>query len=138
MARKTNKTNCFRRNILISIFFIFYTSNLIGQTNQLILFTGSDWCLNCMHLEKTILNSEEFAQFASQNFSIMQVDFPQKKKQTKEEMERNEALAEKYNKSGVFPLLLLIKDGKTISIPFHRQESGEFIDELKNILSTHE
>ncbi len=123
---------------MLSIFFIFFSGIVVGQTHQLLFFTGSDWCMNCMVLEKQILSNEKFTQFVEPNFVVMQIDFPQKKKQTKEEIERNEAMAEKYNKAGVFPLILVIKDGKTITLPFHRQDADEFIDELKNILSSHE
>jgi len=89
------------------------------EKNQLILlnFSGSDWCGPCIMLRKDYLESEGFTQMANTNLVLVNADFPRKKKNTlsPEMIKRNDALAEKYNKEGNFPLTLLLNaEGKVL------------------------
>jgi len=89
------------------------------EKNQLILlnFSGSDWCGPCIMLRKDYLESETFTQMANTNLVLVNADFPRKKKNTlsPEMIKRNDALAEKYNKEGNFPLTLLLNaEGKVL------------------------
>ena len=138
MAIKTNKINCFRRNLLISILLFFNSSNLTGQTNQLIIFTGSDWCLPCMRLDKNILSDSLFIQFTTYSITFVQADFPQKKKLSDNETFRNEKLAELYNAKGVFPFIVVVKNGLPTQIPFHDQPVTELIASIQHILQGYE
>src|SRR5438045_1399065 len=82
------------------------------QKNRLILlnFSGSDWCIPCMRLKKEIFNSEVFNQMAIQQLELVNADFPRLKKNQsdKEQIKRNEELAEKYNPEGKFPFTVLL------------------------------
>lgn len=89
------------------------------EKNELILlnFSGSDWCGPCIVLRRDYLESDAFSKFANDNLVLVNADFPRKKKNigTPEQIKRNEALAEKYNKEGVFPLTLILNsDGKVL------------------------
>jgi len=80
-------------------------------------FSGSDWCIPCMKLEKTIWTSPDFIDYAKDHFVMYRADFPKKKADAlpKEQQEMNDKLAEKYNKQGLFPLVLVLdKNGKVL------------------------
>jgi len=76
----------------------------------LMSFSGSDWCVNCMRLDKTLFQSKTFESYAKENLILVKVDFPSKKKNklSKPLQAHNDTLADKYNKKGVFPLTLLL------------------------------
>lgn len=76
----------------------------IGVKDSLIIFTGSDWCLPCMRLEKIVLTDSLFINYTKYSIAFIQADFPQLKKLSAEEVTRNEVLAERFNKDGVFPI----------------------------------
>ena len=89
------------------------------ETNRYILltFTGSDWCLPCIKTRKEIFEKESFKKFAEADLVLINADFPRLKKNriSKDQKKQNEALAEQYDKEGVFPFtLLLTADGKVI------------------------
>jgi thioredoxin-related protein len=76
----------------------------------LLNFSGSDWCGPCMKLKKEVLDSEAFLKFAEDKLVLVRADFPRNKKNrlSPEQTKQNEALAEKYNNEGKFPLTVLI------------------------------
>lgn len=112
------------------------TESLIIK-RKLIVFSGSDWCKNCIQLKKQVLSSEVFIEFAKESIEIVTADFPQREKLPKEEVAKNEALAEKYNPEGEFPkLILLSADGSSAKvIQYANQSPQEFVAELKNYLA---
>ena len=63
-----------------------------------------------MKLKKEVLDSEEFLKFAEDKLVLVRADFPRNKKNrlSPEQTKQNEALAEKYNNEGKFPLTVLI------------------------------
>lgn len=83
----------------------------------LLLFSGSDWCAPCMKLEKKIFATEEFKQYAAENYVLLKADFPQRKKNklSKEQQIQNNQLAEEYNQNGYFPYVVVLNsNGKAI------------------------
>ena len=80
----------------------------------LVNFTGSDWCHWCQVLKKEVFDQKEFAAWAKKNVILVEVDFPQEKKQSEEVKKRNLELAKKYKVQG-FPTIYFMKaDGKII------------------------
>ena len=80
-------------------------------------FAGSDWCIPCMKLEKAIWSSQDFKDYAKDHFVMYRADFPKRKVNAlpREQQEVNDKLAEKYNKQGLFPLVLVLdKNGKVL------------------------
>ncbi len=127
----------------------FIVANLKGQPSRLegnshkglptlMIFSGSDWCLPCIRLEREIFSTPEFMHFAEGRFNIVKVDFPQKKILSDSLVQRNEALAEKYNPQGAFPYLVLIgAEGKNkVVIPNENLTKNELISDLKNLLTS--
>lgn len=87
--------------------------------NILLVFSGSDWCGPCIKLDKVVWQSPEFQVEADKSWVIYKADFPKKKANqlSPELTESNNKLAEKYNKNGSFPLVLLLdKKGKIIGM----------------------
>jgi thioredoxin-related protein len=97
----------------------------------LLVFSGSDWCGPCMKLDNVVWKSPEFQAEADKNWVIYKADFPKKKANqlSPELTESNNRLAEKYNKNGSFPLVLLLdKKGKVIGITgFKNVSAPEYI-----------
>jgi thioredoxin-related protein len=80
-------------------------------------FSGSDWCGPCIKLKKDVFESSEFTTFSEANLILLRADFPRLKKNqlSKEQQDKNDALAEKYNPNGEFPLTVLLnQDGKVL------------------------
>jgi len=99
-----------------------------------LVFSGSDWCAPCMKLEKKVFDTEEFKQYASENYVLLKADFPQRKKNKlpKEQQEHNNQLAEKYNKNGFFPLVVVLSnEGKSLgSLGYKNIEAKAYIKSI--------
>src|SRR5262245_19080860 len=98
----------------------FETAKIIAkEKHRLILlnFSGSDWCVPCIQLRRTIFDDKQFRAMADSNLVMVNADFPRNKKNqlsSAAKME-NEKLADRYNPSGRFPLTLLLDaDGGVI------------------------
>lgn len=76
----------------------------------LLNFSGSDWCGPCIRMRKEIFESESFRGFAEKNLVLVNADFPRLKKNQlpKDQLKKNEKLADKYNPNGSFPLTALL------------------------------
>lgn len=103
----------------------------------LLVFAGSDWCGPCIKLDKNIWQSDEFKKFSDKNYVLYRADFPKKKaNQLPEELKKqNEALAEKYNQDGNYPLVLLLDNkGKTIGIMgYENIGADQYIEKLTGL-----
>jgi thioredoxin-related protein len=92
---------------------------LKDNKNILLVFSGSDWCAPCIKLDNVVWKSEAFKSESEKNWIIYKADFPKKKANqlSPELTESNNKLAEKYNKNGSFPLVILLdKTGKVIGM----------------------
>ncbi len=50
-----------------------------AQNKQiLVLITGATWCGPCMNLERNVLKSKEFADFAGKNLILLKADIPRR------------------------------------------------------------
>ena len=104
----------------------------------LISFSGSDWCGPCIRMEKEIFESDVFTNYATNNLVLVKADFPREKKDqlSKEQIQKNDALAEKYNPEGKFPLTVLVNvDEKVLKewegLP--KETPDQFIEEIKTV-----
>ncbi len=71
----------------------------------LIEFTGSDWCPPCMALKKNVMSQEDFIKKAQEKFVLLELDYPQKRKQSDEVKKMNQKLATAYQIEG-FPTVV--------------------------------
>ena len=108
------------------------------KNNKLLLvnFSGSDWCLPCMQLKKTIFESEEFTSYASEDLVLVHADFPRQNKHrlSPDQKKMNEELASRFDPDGKFPYTVLMTGGGKIL----RQWDGlpdisgkQFVDEIR-------
>ena len=104
--------------------------------NIVLVFAGSDWCAPCIKLEKEIWESEAFKDYSKENYVLLKADFPRLKKNKlpKEQQKHNDALAEKYNTLGYFPLVLLLNsNGKVLGKTGYKKTSPQsYIEVLKS------
>ena len=77
----------------------------------LVDFTGSDWCGWCIRLKKEVFDQKEFAA-ATKDFVLVELDYPQKKKQSAEVKAKNKALSEKFAIEGFPTIMLLDSNGE--------------------------
>lgn len=85
--------------------------------NILLVFSGSDWCGPCIKLDKNIWQSDAFKKESAKKWVLVRADFPKKKaNQLAADITlSNNKLAEKYNREGNFPLVVLLDNtGKVI------------------------
>lgn len=108
------------------------------QSNKHVLlkFSGSDWCIPCIRMEKTIFEAEVFEAYADEHLVLVNADFPQQKKNmpATEIVKQNEMLAEQYNKEGKFPYTILLDaEGKVIKswAGYKDGTAEEFVNQLK-------
>lgn len=82
----------------------------------LISFAGSDWCKPCIKLTREVFDTGEFVEYSSGNLILLLVDFPRLKKNrlSSQQANHNDRLAQKYNREGVFPLVVLINSDEKI------------------------
>ena len=93
--------------------------NTAAQQHKFVVlnFSGSDWCAPCIKMEQEVFESEEFRAMAEKQLVLVRADFPRLKKNklSEEQTKHNEALAERYNPTGKFPLTVLLDaDGKIL------------------------
>ena len=105
----------------------------------LMSFAGSDWCLPCIRLDKEFFNTEQFQSYAEEKFVLLRLDFPARKKNqlSPEQVKHNEALAEKYNKKGSFPLVLVLDESGKVQgqMTTAKGNSSDYFKELNSIIS---
>lgn len=103
----------------------------------LMVFAGSDWCHPCMEFKKEVLLSSAFEAYAAEHLVILYLDFPARKKNQlpAEQKAHNEALAERYNRGGAFPKIILLDPQEHLLAEpaFHHQTPEAFIHELEAI-----
>jgi len=100
----------------------------------IMVFQGSDWCAPCIKLDQEIWSSDEFKSYAKDHFIMLKVDFPRKKANAlvPEQQEKNNKLAETYNKQGFFPLVVVFDSGgrKLGETGYKKMVPGDYIQHL--------
>ena len=84
------------------------------QKLVLVNFTGSDWCGWCKKLQAEVFTTKEFDTFAKGKLVLVEIDFPNQKKQSAELKKANEALQAKYKASGFPTIVALDGEGKEV------------------------
>jgi len=152
---KTNKM--IQKKIILSILIVLFQMNLIfaqgwqldlneaqkkaqSENKPIILvFSGSDWCGPCIKLDKQIWKSQEFIDYANENYILLRADFPRKKdnKLTEQQQKKNYQLAEKYNTEGYFPLVIVMDKNLVIlgKTGYKQMTPTEYIDHLNSFIN---
>ena len=108
------------------------------QDHKVILlnFSGSDWCIPCINMEKEVFENAEFKSYADKHLVLVRADFPRLKKNTlaRDLQQNNEALAEKYNQKGAFPLTVLLDAKGNVLKSWEGKpdlETADFINQIR-------
>lgn len=81
----------------------------------LLVFSGSDWCSNCIKLKTNVFEKEDFKVLQSEKFEMYTADFPRTKKTVEDQRTLdNEMLADKFNPKGQFPFILLLDNNQNV------------------------
>lgn len=104
----------------------------------ILVFQGSDWCAPCIKLNREIWSTDTFKKYADKNYVMLQADFPRKKINSLSEAQTkaNAVLAEKYNKQGYFPFVVVLNsEGKVLGESSYKKVSPEkYIEELNSFI----
>jgi len=110
-----------------------------SKSHKLILinFSGSDWCGPCIRERKEILENDAFVNYAADHLVLVRADFPRQKKNqlSKDQIKRNEALADKYNPDGKFPYTILVDEhGKVLKDwdGFPNESAENFVSQISS------
>jgi hypothetical protein len=104
----------------------------------LIYFSGSDWCTECILFENKVLSDTTFTNFLDRRaIALEKIDFPQRKRLTREQISYNELVADRYEFDGTFPTLLL---GRTdtlhfVKLRYNNQPASRLIEEITTKLN---
>lgn len=84
------------------------------RKHLLIDFTGSDWCGWCIKMKRETLSKKAFLDYATKNLVLVELDFPERKRQTESLKKANEAHRVQFKVEGFPTLVLLDPDGKEL------------------------
>jgi len=107
-------------------------------SHSLIVFEGSDWCANCIRLDKNVLSNDSFRDFIGEvELEVMRLDFPRRKKVADSIASFNRQMADKYAFNGTFPTILLEdrSDGSISELIYRGESASSFIDRLRAIIN---
>lgn len=101
----------------------------------LVNFTGSDWCSWCKKLQKEVFTTKEFKDYAKEKLELVEIDFPNNKKQTDALKKANEALQTKYKAEGFPTIVVLNGEGKEVwrQVGYMPGGPGAWIAKLKSL-----
>jgi thioredoxin-related protein len=112
------------------------------QKDIMIVFSGSDWCVPCMRLDKEILSQPGFENYAAKKMVLIKADFPlrakNKKLISKDQKAYNAKLFEKYNPKGIFPFVVILNNkGEEIAETSYKKMSPEsYASYIDNLISS--
>jgi protein disulfide-isomerase len=99
-----------------------------------LFFTGSDWSDLGMKLDKEILGSPEFAQYAQDRLVLVLLDFPHHRAVPNSIRIENRMIATRYNVTGLPTVIVLDSAGKTVArLGYQPGGPGPFLAQLKAI-----
>jgi protein disulfide-isomerase len=99
-------------------------------------FSGSDWCVWCVRLDKEVFAKPEFQKYAKDNLVLLSVDFPRRKSQPKPLDDQNKALAIQYGIEGYPTILLLDATGKEIArTGYRRGGPKKYVEHIQELVA---
>lgn len=99
-----------------------------------LFFTGSDWCSWCMRLQKEILMTSEFGQYAREKLVLVELDFPRNKPQAAAVKQQNRSLGQKMGIEGYPTVIVLDSSGKQVGKMGYQQGGPKpFIQRLNSL-----
>jgi len=90
----------------------------------LLNFTGSDWCPWCIKMDKEVLDTPQFKDYADKNLILMIADFPQSKQLPQKVQDQNAQLQTQYAIQGFPTFVLVDKNGNVLGQQVGYLEGG--------------
>lgn len=117
------------------------TAKKLAKTNDLpivLVFQGSDWCAPCIKLDRAVWSTDEFKAYAEKHYVMLQADFPRRKNNAlpEEQLNKNKALAESYNRQGIFPFVVVMNANGEVygETSYKKLTTKEYIEELNSFI----
>ena len=100
-----------------------------------LFFTGSDWCGWCKKLEKDVLTTNEFVQYAQAKLVMVELDYPHKKALPDELRAQNSELQGKFDVRGFPTVIILDSAGKQVSkmVGYQKGGPGPFVSRIQSL-----
>ena len=106
------------------------------QKKLLLVFSGSDWCMPCIRLEKEVWQDNVFLAYAKEELVLYRADFPKRKKNQLAPglKAKHEILAEQYNPKGYFPWVVVFGKDKTVkgTFVYTKDPVRSYIEQIKS------
>lgn len=100
-------------------------------------FTGSDWCIWCHRLDAEIFDQPAFREYAKQSLILVEVDFPQHKKLSKELITQNFSLQAEFHVEGYPTIVVVDSKGKELGrLGYMEGGAKTFVRSLQRLLKT--
>lgn len=99
-------------------------------------FTGSDWCIYCMLINKKFFKHEAFIKLAADHFVCLIVDFPRFKEQDEKLKKFNQELSQKHFVRGFPTIIITDRSGKAIGRSGYKQgmDGAQYVEHLTGLL----
>jgi thiol-disulfide isomerase/thioredoxin len=99
-----------------------------------LFFTGSDWCGWCKKLNREILTTSDFNQYAQDKLELVELDYPRQKPQSDALRSQNRMLMNRYNVTGFPTVVVLDSTGKAVArLGYQEGGPGPFISSLQQL-----
>ncbi len=107
------------------------------KENKILLyyFTGSDWCGFCHQLEKEVLFTEDFKNWANDNAVLLYLDYPKLSKLPPELQQQNNNLLKQFPVEGFPTIVFLNNEGEFLnSMGYMQGGAGNWLNQAKMLL----
>lgn len=99
-----------------------------------LLFTGSDWCPWCMRLDREILSTPAFIDYAKSELVLVKLDFPRETYQDPQVAAQNQQLQQQYRVGGYPHVIVLNSTGQSVGeLGYQQGGPAPFINRLKGL-----
>jgi thioredoxin-related protein len=102
-----------------------------NQRVRVILFTGTEWCPACTHLDSSVIATKDWLDFQRAEIAFQKVDVPADRSRLKS---TDQSLIAKYGVSGYPTMLVLDAKGKELS---RQVGSGAPVENYKDWIRRH-
>jgi len=109
---------------------------VLEEKKLLLVFSGSDWCIPCIRLEKEVWQNKAFLAYAKEKLIMFRADFPKRKKNQLNAAVKavNQSLAEQYNPNGYFPWVVVFGNDKALkgTFVYTKDPVSHYIEQIKS------
>ena len=98
---------------------------------RVLLFTGTEWCPACKHLESTVMGTDEWKEFAAKEIRFRAFDFPSDRSGVPENVMH---MVKRYKVEGYPTILVLGPDNEELS---RQVGSGPPVENFKSWIRKH-